>query len=163
MRKEGFVDLSTSLLWIVCLNRTLNCFNLYRFPAHREVLIDHSKYFKSMFTQFEERDREVVELKEIFEPGLMGQVLRFMYFTYVEITPHNVQDLLSVANYLQMDTLQALCVKYIQERIDKKNCVSLFLYTQTMGPYELQCHAEDFILQHFEQVKYRFVLLAVDL
>jgi hypothetical protein len=40
----------------------------------------------------------------------------------------------------------------VRERINRDNCVSLYLYTMAAGPAELQCHAEDFILSHFEQV-----------
>ena len=36
-------------------------------------------------------------------------------------------------------------------RIDKKNVVSVYLYTATMGPWDLHVAAADFILQHFEQ------------
>ena len=36
--------------------------------------------------------------------------------------------------------------------MDKKNVVSIYLYSGTMGPWDLHLAAQDFILQHFEQV-----------
>ena len=39
-----------------------------------------------------------------------------------------------------------------QERLDKKNCLGLYMQTFDMGPYEFQCTLEDFILQHFEAI-----------
>jgi hypothetical protein len=35
--------------------------------------------------------------------------------------------------------------------MDKKNVVSVYLYTASMGPWDLHVAAADFILQHFEQ------------
>ena len=37
-------------------------------------------------------------------------------------------------------------------RIDKRNAVSVYLYTSLMGPWDLHVTAQEFILQHFEQV-----------
>jgi hypothetical protein len=36
--------------------------------------------------------------------------------------------------------------------LDKKNCIELYQNTLDMGPFELQCILEDFILQHFEAI-----------
>ena len=36
--------------------------------------------------------------------------------------------------------------------MDRKNVVSVYLYTGEMGPWDLHLAAQDFILQHFEQV-----------
>merc|ERR1712223_2147158 len=44
------------------------------------------------------------------------------------------------------------CCRYIQERLDKKNCIPLYIQSLEIGPYELQCIVEDFILQHFESL-----------
>ncbi len=67
------------------------------------------------------------------------------------LTPRNTQDLLGLAGYLQMPSLQRACSRYMQGLIDVRNCVALYLYTLHLGPYDLQCHAEDFILNHFEK------------
>lgn len=124
----------------------------HRFPVHKEILTDHSMYFRAMFTVFAEKDKPEVELKELVEPTLMAQAVHFMYFKNIYLTPKNVQDLLDLANYLQMEELQRTCCSFMRRRIDKHNCISLYLYTLSMGPYELQCHAEEFILKHFEHV-----------
>ncbi len=39
-------------------------------------------------------------------------------------------------------------------RMDKKNVVSVYLYTASMGPWDLHVAAADFILQHFEQARH---------
>ncbi len=45
-----------------------------RFPVHKDVLSEHSGFFKAMFGAFSEREQEEVELKDLVEPGLMAQV-----------------------------------------------------------------------------------------
>ena len=71
----------------------------------------------------------------------------------MHLTPKNVQDLVGLSSYLQVEELRRRCSDYVRERITRDNCVSLYLYTQDAGPPELLCHAEDFILTHFEQVR----------
>jgi hypothetical protein len=46
-------------------------------------------------------------------------------------------------------------------RMDKKNVVSVYLYTASMGPWDLHVAAADFILQHFEQAS-QYTLLIDD-
>ena len=73
-------------------------------------------------------------------------------FFLVHITTKNVQGLLGLSCYLQVEELRRRCSDFVGQRITRNNCVDLYLYTQSAGPAELQCHAEDFILTHFEQV-----------
>ena len=63
-----------------------------------------------------------------------------------------MQGLLGLSCYLQMEELRRRCSDFVGQRITRNNCVDLYLYTQSAGPAELQCHAEDYILTHFEQV-----------
>jgi hypothetical protein len=55
---------------------------------------------------FAEHAHSEVELKELVEPSLMGQVVHFMYFKNVYLSPKNVQDLLGLSTYLQVDELK---------------------------------------------------------
>ena len=48
--------------------------------------------------------------------------------------------------------LLLLISRYIQERLNKRNCIPLYIQSLEVGPYELQCIIEDFILQHFESL-----------
>ena len=70
----------------------------------------------------------------------------------VHLTIKNVQGLLGLSSYLQVEELRRRCSDYVRQRITRNNCVDLYLYTLSAGPAELRCHAEDFILTHFEQV-----------
>lgn len=121
-------------------------------PCHRDILMEQSSYFRSMFGQFREKSDASIELKDIADPKLMGQIINYMYFNTVNLSPRTVQDILSTASYLQIDSLTTDCVHYIKERMDKRNVVSIYLYTGEMGPWDLHLAAKDFILQNFEQV-----------
>ena len=124
----------------------------HRFRAHKWVLSERSRYFEPMFTFFSEQSFPEVELKELVEPVAFARSLYFLYFGQIKIEPHTVQDLLSLANYLQIDRLQRTCSDYIAARINKNNCIPLYLYTLAMGPVDLHSLTEDFILTNFEKI-----------
>ena len=57
------------------------------------------------------------------------QIIHYMYFHAVSLSPTTVQDILSIAHYLQIENLTETCVEFVRERIDKRNAVSVYLYT----------------------------------
>ena len=59
----------------------------------------------------------------------------------------------SVINIEELGMISLLIIsRYIQERLNKRNCIPLYIQSLEVGPYELQCIIEDFILQHFESL-----------
>ncbi len=118
----------------------------------RELLSEHSQFFRAMFTAFRERDEPEVELRAPVEPRPMAQALRFLYSGTVRLTPRNAQDLLALSGYLQLPRLQRACAEYMRALIDRRNCVALYLYTALAGPHQLRTHAEEFLLANFEKV-----------
>ena len=71
---------------------------------------------RSMFSKFKEKNTTCVELKDVTDPRIMSQIIHYMYFNAVSLSPATVQDILSIANYLQIDSLTAACVQFIKER-----------------------------------------------
>ena len=69
-----------------------------------------------MFSKFKEKNTTCVELKDVTDPRIMSQIIHYMYFNAVSLSPATVQDILSIANYLQIDSLTAACVQFIKER-----------------------------------------------
>ena len=69
-----------------------------------------------MFSKFREKDTTCVELKDISDSRIMSQIIHYMYFNAVSLSPSTVQDILSIANYLQIDSLTTACVQFIKER-----------------------------------------------
>jgi len=129
-----------------------------QFNCHKTVLMTTSRYFDTMLTLFDERSKSEVELKDFVDPSVMALSLHFIYDGHMPnvrkriLTQKNVHDILQLAIYLQIQALQSHCCRYIQERLNKRNCIPLYIQSLEVGPYELQCIIEDFILQHFESL-----------
>ena len=69
-----------------------------------------------MFSKFREKETQCVELKDIRDARAMNQIIHYMYFNAVSLSPATVQDILSIANYLQIESLTSACVQFIRER-----------------------------------------------
>ena len=69
-----------------------------------------------MFSKFKEKNLACVELKDITDPRVMTQVIHYMYFNAVSLHPASVQDILSIANYLQIENLTHTCVEFVKNR-----------------------------------------------
>ncbi|KAM4805793.1 zinc finger and BTB domain-containing protein 17 isoform X2 [Urocitellus parryii] len=74
------------------------------FKAHKAVLAACSEYFKMLFVD----QKDVVHL-DISNAAGLGQVLEFMYTAKLSLSPENVDDVLAVANFLQMQDVITAC------------------------------------------------------
>ncbi|KAM8863200.1 zinc finger and BTB domain-containing protein 17 isoform 2-T3 [Spinachia spinachia] len=77
------------------------------FKAHKAVLAACSVYFRTLFLD----QKDVVHL-DISNAAGLGQVLEFMYTSKLTLSPHNVEDVLAVANFLQMQEIVNACCAY---------------------------------------------------
>lgn len=74
------------------------------FKAHKAVLAACSEYFKMLFVD----QKDVVHL-DISNAAGLGQVLEFMYTAKLHLSPENVDDVLAVASFLQMQDIITAC------------------------------------------------------
>ncbi|XP_004705220.1 zinc finger and BTB domain-containing protein 17 isoform X1 [Echinops telfairi] len=74
------------------------------FKAHKAVLAACSEYFKMLFVD----QKDVVHL-DISNAAGLGQVLEFMYTAKLSLSPENVDDVLAVASFLQMQDIITAC------------------------------------------------------
>uniref|UniRef100_A0A2I3RCZ4 Zinc finger and BTB domain containing 17 n=1 Tax=Pan troglodytes TaxID=9598 RepID=A0A2I3RCZ4_PANTR len=74
------------------------------FKAHKAVLAACSEYFKMLFVD----QKDVVHL-DISNAAGLGQVLEFMYTAKLSLSPENVDDVLAVATFLQMQDIITAC------------------------------------------------------
>ncbi|XP_043853911.1 zinc finger and BTB domain-containing protein 17 isoform X2 [Dromiciops gliroides] len=74
------------------------------FKAHKAVLAACSEYFKMLFVD----QKDVVHL-DISNAAGLGQVLEFMYTAKLSLSPENVEDVLAVAGFLQMQDVVSAC------------------------------------------------------
>ena len=87
-----------------------------QYYKRRTLVLTRNCNFRSMFSKFKEKDTACVELKDITDSRIMNQIIHYMYFNAVSLSPGSVQDILSIANYLQIDNLTTACVEFIRER-----------------------------------------------
>ncbi|XP_072553461.1 zinc finger and BTB domain-containing protein 17 isoform X2 [Salminus brasiliensis] len=77
------------------------------FKAHKAVLAACSAYFHTLFLD----QKDVVHL-DISNAAGLGQVLEFMYTAKLTLNPQNVEDVLAVATFLQMQEIVNACFAY---------------------------------------------------
>ncbi|NXU92179.1 ZBT17 protein, partial [Xiphorhynchus elegans] len=75
------------------------------FKAHKAVLAACSDYFRMLFVD----QKDVLEVKGPFSLAGLGQVLEFMYTAKLSLSPDNVEDVLAVAGFLQMQEIVSAC------------------------------------------------------
>ncbi|XP_062363667.1 zinc finger and BTB domain-containing protein 17 isoform X2 [Cinclus cinclus] len=74
------------------------------FKAHKAVLAACSDYFRMLFVD----QKDVVHL-DISNAAGLGQVLEFMYTAKLSLSPDNVEDVLAVAGFLQIQEIVSAC------------------------------------------------------
>ncbi|NXG49089.1 ZBT17 protein, partial [Psilopogon haemacephalus] len=74
------------------------------FKAHKAVLAACSEYFRMLFVD----QKDVVHL-DISNAAGLHQVLEFMYTAKLSLNPDNVEDVLAVAGFLQMQEIVSAC------------------------------------------------------
>ncbi|RXM94989.1 Zinc finger and BTB domain-containing protein 17 [Acipenser ruthenus] len=77
------------------------------FKAHKALLAACSLYFRMLFVE----QKDVVHL-DISNAAGLGQVLEFMYTAKLNLTNQNVDDVLAVAGFLQMQEIVNACTAY---------------------------------------------------
>ncbi|XP_019746512.1 zinc finger and BTB domain-containing protein 17 isoform X3 [Hippocampus comes] len=77
------------------------------FKAHKCVLAACSVYFRTLFLE----QKDVVHL-DISNAAGLSQVLEFMYTAKLSLTPDNFEDVMAVANFLQMQEIVNACSMY---------------------------------------------------
>nr|XP_057941030.1 zinc finger and BTB domain-containing protein 17 isoform X2 [Doryrhamphus excisus] len=77
------------------------------FKAHKSVLAACSVYFRTLFLD----QKDVVHL-DISNAAGLGQVLEFMYTAKLSLNPGNLEDVMAVANFLQMQEIINACSVY---------------------------------------------------
>lgn len=74
------------------------------FKAHKAVLAACSEYFRMLFVE----QKDVVHL-DISNAAGLGQVLEFVYTAKLNVTLENMEDVLTVASFLQMQEIVSAC------------------------------------------------------
>nr|XP_020668964.1 zinc finger and BTB domain-containing protein 49 isoform X2 [Pogona vitticeps] len=106
------------------------------FKAHKNVLAAFSQYFRSLFQNSPSQKNDVFHL-DIKNVGGIGQILDYMYTSHLDLNQDNVQTLLDVAQYLQVQNVLNMCRSFLKssrapEQLDSMPYNSALLLQSTL-------------------------------
>lgn len=103
------------------------------FRAHRNVLFASSGYFRMLLSQSPEGLSDSVSATfDVFSPETFSVILDFIYSGQLDLSSHNVIEVMSAASYLQMNNVINYCKNFIKSSLDisvkdedSERCLSL--------------------------------------
>ena len=123
------------------------CFNV-----HRSYLAACSQYFFTMFTEdFQEKHKDVVELKGVTAQGLRA-LLDYGYTGTIVINDANLQDVLEAAAHLQFMEVLSFCAQYLRDELTIDNCLHFLKMAELYELSECKRETKNFILQNYVPV-----------
>ena len=94
-------------------------------PANRLVLACYSKFFESMFlSRMKEQYQNEVEIHQ-FDGKIVKSLIDFMYSGKIDIDSDNVMDLITVADFLQMEDVIEFCFEFLESTMTIDNCIEI--------------------------------------
>ncbi|XP_060872834.1 kelch-like protein 3 [Metopolophium dirhodum] len=119
--------------------------------AHRMVLLADNPYFRAMFTNFAEKNQDLVEMRHIDYTALL-LLVNFIYTWKVLITEENVRDLLPAADLLLFHGVKEACCDFLQSQLCSTNCIGINSIADLHSCTKLMTSSEIYINQHFSEV-----------
>lgn len=103
------------------------------FRAHRNVLFASSGYFRMLLSQGPDGlSNSVSATFDVFSPDTFTVILDFIYSGQLDLSSHNVIEVMSAASYLQMNNVINYCKNFIKSSLDisvkdedSERCISL--------------------------------------
>ncbi|XP_016657010.1 kelch-like protein 20 [Acyrthosiphon pisum] len=94
--------------------------------AHKCVLMAASPYFSAMYSNFDESNKDLVDiLVKKLDSTALQLLVDYIYTGEIIVTKENVQVLLQSANILQLDFVSAACTKVLQKQLDASNFLGI--------------------------------------
>ena len=120
--------------------------------AHKVILAASSPYFNAMFTnRHRESFASAIDLNGI-DAETLENLITFIYSSSLEITEHNVQNLLSGAGLLQLASVIEACCRFLQARVCADNCLGIAAFADLHGCSKLHKYAWTFTVENFAEV-----------
>ncbi|KAM3594408.1 uncharacterized protein V6R79_007290 [Siganus canaliculatus] len=89
------------------------------FRAHRNILFASSGYFRMLLSQGPDGLSDTVNATfDVFSPETFTVILDFIYSGQLDLTSHNVIEVMSAASYLQMNNVINYCKNFIKSSLD---------------------------------------------
>ncbi|XP_016662997.1 ring canal kelch homolog isoform X2 [Acyrthosiphon pisum] len=119
--------------------------------GHKIVLMSASQYFRAMFTNFSEREKDIIDIKEL-DSTVLKKLVDYIYTGKILINKENVQVLLPAANLLQLEYVKGACAKFLQKQLDPLNCLGIRSFADLHNCLELFASSEEYIRKKFLDV-----------
>ncbi|XP_029347547.1 ring canal kelch homolog isoform X3 [Acyrthosiphon pisum] len=119
--------------------------------GHKIVLIAASPYFRAMFSNFDESNKNLVTIREL-DSTILQLLIDYIYTGEIMITKENVQGLLQAANILQLYFVKSVCAEFLQKQLDPSNCIDIKTFADLHDCTELFSSSEAYIKQNFLEV-----------
>ena len=86
------------------------------------------------------------------EPSVAEQLIDYFYTAEIRINQHNVQNILSAANLLDVPPVREAASRYLDQHMDETNCLGIQSFAEIHSCHALQRKAKAFALRHFSEV-----------
>ncbi|XP_016659045.1 kelch-like protein 2 isoform X2 [Acyrthosiphon pisum] len=117
--------------------------------GHKVVLASASPYFLAMFTNFLEKDQDLVAIRQL-DSGALHLLIDFIYSGKISITETNI--LLPASNLLQLQEVKNACCDFLQAQLCPTNVIGIIALADLHSCTKLLTSSELYFQQHFSDV-----------
>lgn len=115
------------------------------------ILAASCDYFQAMFTKrMMESDQTEITINGI--SGGIEHILNFIYTAKLELTLINVQDILSAANYFQLNSVIDACLNFLEGELDTENSIDCLIIAENYSLTSLRDKILKFICGHILEI-----------
>lgn len=94
--------------------------------AHKVILAAASPYFRAMLSVgLVEGQTQTLVLEDV-SWDVLNTVIKFVYTGRASLTEHNVQEVLTLADYFQIHSLKKLCCYHLKTHLVSRTCLSVY-------------------------------------
>ena len=122
---------------------TIECIDQDTVKAHKFILAAQSKFFQAFFSHEEKNS-----LSLSFQKEPMQNCIDFVYTGKAELDEENVQNIMEVANFLEVIPLCNLCAQFLAVRLDEDNISELSSLGSMMASDILLKSSIEFLLNN---------------
>ena len=120
--------------------------------AHRVIMAGFSDYFNAMFNgDLAETIQDVIHIRNV-DPDALSAIIDYAYTGKLEIRVDNVENLLTVACLLQVETVKLRCSEFMRQHLHSTNCLGIRAFAEVHGCEQLFTAADSFTKENFMQV-----------
>ncbi|KAL9704860.1 hypothetical protein quinque_008378 [Culex quinquefasciatus] len=122
------------------------------FRAHRAVLSACSEYFRAMFSDHTRESRlSEINLRNISPLGI-ELLLDYIYTAKLSLNLANIQEVLSAASYIQLESVVEACLNYLDQQLDLDNYIDVLIISEMYSLKRLNHKVYRFICHHLNVI-----------